>query len=192
MKPPVPPSKKLTQLLLDWSKGNQAALEELTPLVHEELHRLAHHYMRRELPDHTLQTTALVNEAYVRLIDQKHVECENRTQFIAIAAQLMRHILVDHARSRQYLKRGGGALKVSLDEAMAVIEERTADLIALDDALNSLAAIDSRKVKVVELRFFGGLSVEETAAALNISPVTVIRDWRMAKAFLYDAMNNEV
>jgi len=192
MNPPVPPSKKLTQLLLDWSKGNQAALEELTPLVHEELHRLAHHYMRRELPDHTLQTTALVNEAYVRLIDQKHVEFENRTQFFAIAAQLMRHILVDHARSRQYLKRGGGALKVSLDEAMAVIEERTADLIALDDALNSLAAIDSRKVKVVELRFFGGLSVEETAAALNISPVTVMRDWRMAKAWLYDAMNNEV
>jgi RNA polymerase sigma factor (TIGR02999 family) len=148
--------------------------------------------MRRERPDHTLQTTALVNEAYVRLIDQKHVECENRTQFFAIAAQLMRHVLVDHARSRQYLKRGGGALKVSLDEAMAVIEERTSDLIALDDALNSLAAIDSRKVKVVELRFFGGLSVEETAAALNISPVTVMRDWRMAKAWLYDAMNNEV
>ncbi|SRR6266404_965004 len=192
MNPPVPPSKKLTQLLLDWSKGNPAALEELTPLVHQELHRLAHHYMRRERPDHTLQTTALVNEAYVRLIDQKHVEFENRTQFFAIAAQLMRHILVDHARSRQYLKRGGGALKVSLDEAMAVIEERTADLIALDDALNSLAAIDSRKVKVVELRFFGGLSVEETAAALNISPVTVMRDWRMAKAWLYDAMNNEV
>jgi len=192
MNPPVPPSKKLTQLLLDWSKGNQAALEELTPLVHEELHRLAHHYMRRERPDHTLQTTALVNEAYVRLIDQKHVEFENRTRFFAIAAQLMRHILVDHARSRQYLKRGGGALKVSLDEAMAVIEERASDLIALDDALNSLAAIDSRKVKVVELRFFGGLSVEETAAALNISPVTVMRDWRMAKAWLYDAMNNEV
>jgi len=185
-------SKKITQLLLDWSKGNPAALQELTPLVHEELHRLAHYYMRRERPDHTLQTTALVNEAYVRLIDQKHVEVENRTQFFAIAAQLMRHVLVDHARSRQYLKRGGGALKVSLDEAMAVIEERTSDLIALDDALNSLAAIDSRKVKVVELRFFGGLSVEETAAALNISPVTVMRDWRMAKAWLYDAMNNEV
>ena len=185
-------SKKITQLLLDWSKGNPAALQELTPLVHEELHRLAHYYMRRERPDHTLQTTALVNEAYVRLIDQKHVEVENRTQFFAIAAQLMRHVLVDHARSRQYLKRGGGALKVSLDEAMAVIEERGSDLIALDDALNSLAAIDSRKVKVVELRFFGGLSVEETAAALNISPVTVMRDWRMAKAWLYDAVNNEV
>jgi len=185
-------TKRITQLLLDWSKGNPAALQELTPLVHEELHRLAHYYMRRERPDHTLQTTALVNEAYVRLIDQKHVEVENRTQFFAIAAQLMRHVLVDHARSRQYLKRGGGALKVSLDEAMAVIEERGSDLIALDDALNSLAAIDSRKVKVVELRFFGGLSVEETAAALNISPVTVMRDWRMAKAWLYDAVNNEV
>jgi RNA polymerase sigma factor (TIGR02999 family) len=192
MNPRMASSKKLTQQLLDWSKGNQAALEELTPLVHEELHRLAHHYMRRERPDYTLQTTALVNEAYVRLIDQKHVEVENRTQFFAIAAQLMRHILVDHARSRQYLKRGGGAIKVSLDEAMAVTEERTSDLIALDDALNSLAAIDSRKVKVVELRFFGGLSVEETAAALNISPVTVMRDWRLAKAWLYDAMNNEV
>ncbi len=185
-------SKKITQLLLDWSKGNLSALQELTPLVHEELHRLAHYYMRRERPDHTLQTTALVNEAYVRLIDQKHVEVENRTQFFAIAAQLMRHVLVDHARSRQYLKRGGGALKVPLDEAMAVIEERASDLIALDDALNSLAAIDSRKVKVVELRFFGGLSVEETAAALNISPVTVMRDWRMAKAWFYDAVNNEV
>jgi len=188
----TPSPGEVTQLLVDWGNGDKAALDRLTPLVHEELHRLAHYYMRRERPDHTLQTTALVNEAYVRLIDQKHVEFENRTRFFAIAAQLMRHILVDHARSRQYLKRGGGALKVSLDEAMAVIEERTSDLIALDDALNSLAAIDSRKVKVVELRFFGGLSVEETAAALNISPVTVMRDWRMAKAWLYDAMNNEV
>jgi RNA polymerase sigma factor (TIGR02999 family) len=184
-------SKRLTQLLLDWSNGNRAALEELTPLVHEELHRLAHHYMRRERADHTLQTTALVNEAYLRLIDQKHVQCQNRTDFFAIAAQLMRHILVDHARSRQSLKRGGGARRVSLDEAMTLCHERTDDLIALNDALERLATIDPRKSKVVELRFFGGLSVEETAAVLKLSTVTVMRDWSMAKAWLYDAMTNE-
>jgi RNA polymerase sigma factor (TIGR02999 family) len=191
MKRHVTSPKKLTQLLLDWSNGNQAALEELTPLVHEELHRLAHRYMRRERADHTLQTTALVNEAYLRLIDQKHVQCQNRTDFFAIAAQLMRHILVDHARNRHYAKRGGQMHKVSLDEAMTVSQERGADLIALDDALNLLAAIDQRKSKVVELRFFGGLSVEETAEALKISAVTVMRDWSMAKAWLYDAMTNE-
>jgi RNA polymerase sigma factor (TIGR02999 family) len=191
MKPRVLSSKDLTQLLMDWSNGSQAGLEALTPLVYEELHRLAHHYMNRERPDHTLQTSALVNEAYVRLIDQKHVQCQNRIQFFAIAARLMRHILVDHARSRQYHKRGGGARRVSLDEAMIVFKERTSDLIALDDALNGLAVIDPRKCKVVELRFFGGLSVEETADALNISAVTVMRDWSMAKAWLYDAMTNE-
>jgi RNA polymerase sigma factor (TIGR02999 family) len=191
MKHHVTSPKKLTQLLLDWSNGNQAALEELTPLVHEELHRLAHRYMRRERADHTLQTTALVNEAYLRLIDQKHVQCQNRTDFFAIAAQLMRHILVDHARSRHYAKRGGQMHKVSLDEAMTVSQERGSDLIALDDALNLLAAIDQRKSKVVELRFFGGLSVEETAEALKISAVTVMRDWSMAKAWLYEAMTNE-
>lgn len=191
MKPHPPSPKNLTQLLLAWSNGNQAALEELTPLVHEELRRLAHHYMSRERPDHTLQTTALVNEAYLRLIEQKHVQCENRTQFFAIAAQLMRHILVDHARSRQCLKRGGGARKVSLDEALTVSQEQDADLIALDDALNRLAALDPRKSQVVELRFFGGLSVEETADALKISAVTVMRDWSLAKAWLYDAMTNE-
>ncbi|MEA2175305.1 MAG: hypothetical protein QOD00_2897 [Blastocatellia bacterium] len=184
-------SIRLTQLLLDWSNGNRAALEELTPLVHEELHRLAHHYMRRERADHTLQTTALVNEAFLRLIDQQRVQCQNRTDFFAIAAQLMRHILVDHARSRQYLKRGGGARRVSLDEAMTLCHERTEDLIALNDALERLATIDPRKSKVVELRFFGGLSVEETATVLKISTVTVMRDWSMAKAWLYDAMTNE-
>ena len=184
-------SNKLTQLLLDWSNGNRAALEELTPLVHEELHRLAHHYMRRERADHTLQTTALVNEAFLRLIDQQHVQCQNRTDFFAIAAQLMRHILVDHARSRQSLKRGGGARRVSLDEAMILCQERTEDLLALNDALERLAAIDPRKSKVVELRFFGGLSVEETATALKLSAVTVMRDWNLAKAWLYDAMTNE-
>jgi RNA polymerase sigma factor (TIGR02999 family) len=181
-------SKKLTQLLLDWSGGNRAALEELTPLVHQELHRMAHRYMRQERADHTLQTTALVNEAFLRLIDQKRVQCQNRTDFFAIAAQLMRHILVDHALSRQYLKRGGDARRVSLDEAMTLCLERSEDLIALNDALERLAALDPRKSKVVELRFFGGLSVEETAAALNLSAVTVMRDWSMAKAWLYDAM----
>ena len=184
-------SNKLTQLLLDWSGGNRAALEELTPLVHQELRRLAHRYMRRERADHTLQTTALVNEAFLRLIDQKRVRCRNRTDFFAIAAQLMRHILVDHARSRQYLKRGGDARRVPLDEAMTLCRERSEDLIALNDALERLAAIDPRKSKVVELRFFGGLSVEETAAALKLSAVTVMRDWSMAKAWLYDAMTDE-
>jgi RNA polymerase sigma factor (TIGR02999 family) len=184
-------SKKLTQLLLDWSNGNQSALAELTPLVHEELHRLAHHYMRRERAEHTLQTTALVNEAFLRLIDQKRVQCQNRTDFFAIAAQLMRHILVDHARSRQYLKRGGGARRVSLDEAMTLCREQTEDLLVLNEALERLTAIDPRKSKVVELRFFGGLSVEETATALKLSTVTVMRDWSMAKAWLYDAMTNE-
>jgi len=182
---------EVTQLLLDWSNGNQAALARLMPLVDRELHRLAHHYMRNEKPGHTLQTTALVNEAYLRLVDQKHVHWKNRAHFFALSAQLMRHILVDHARKRKYAKRGGDAQRVSLDEAMIVSRERGADLIALDDALRRLAAIDPRKSKVVELRFFGGLSVEETAEALSVSPLTVKRDWSMAKAWLYNSLNNE-
>src|SRR3989442_2097711 len=180
-----------TQLLLYWSNGNQAALDRLMPLVDRELHRLAHHYMRSEKPGHTLQTTALVNEAYLRLVDQKHVHWKNRAHFFALSAQLMRHILVDHARKRKYAKRGGDAHRISFDETMAVSRERGADLIALDDALDKLAAIDSRKSKVVELRFFGGLSVEETAEALSVSPLTVKRDWSMAKAWLYNTLNNE-
>ena len=182
---------EVTGLLLDWSNGNQAALDRLMPLVDRELNRLAHHYMRQETPGHTLQTTALVNEAYLRLVDQRHVHWKNRAHFFALSAQLMRRILVDHARKRRYAKRGGDAHKISFDEAMAVSRERGADLIALDDALEKLAAIDPRKSKVVELRFFGGLSVEETAAALSVSPLTVKRDWSMAKAWLYNSLNNE-
>ncbi len=182
---------KVTQLLMAWSEGDQSALKTLTPLVHEELHRLAHHYMRLERAGHTLQTTALINEAYLKLIDQTHVKFENRTQFFALAATLMRHILVDHARSRQYLKRGGGAQRVSLDQALTVCGDRDEDLVALDEALGRLAALDTRKSKVVELRFFGGLSVEETAEALDVSAVTVMREWSMAKAWLYNSMNNE-
>ena len=175
---------EVTQLLVDWSNGNQAALDRLMPLVDRELHRLAHHYMRQEKPGHTLQTTALVNEAYLRLVDQRHVHWKSRAHFFALSAQLMRRILVDHARKRRYAKRGGDAQKISFDEAMAVSRERGADLIALDDALNRLAAIDPRKSKVVELRFFGGLSVKETAEALKVSPETVMRDWKLAKAWL--------
>lgn len=182
---------EVTRLLLDWSNGNQAALDKLMPLVDRELHRLAHHYMRQEKPGHTLQTTALVNEAYLRLIDQRNARWKNRAHFFALSAQLMRRILVDYARKRKYAKRGGDARKISFDEVMAVSPERGADLIALDDALEKLAGIDPRKSKVVELRFFGGLSVEETAEALSVSPLTVKRDWKMAKAWLYNSLNNE-
>jgi RNA polymerase sigma factor (TIGR02999 family) len=180
---------KVTQLLMAWSEGDQAALETLTPFVHEELRRLAHHYMKGERPGHTLQTTALVNEAYLKLIDQKRLKFKNRSQFFALAATLMRHILVDHARDRQSLKRGGGALRVSLEKALIVSGDRNEDLVALDDALVRLATVDVRKSKVVELRFFGGLSVEETAEALDVSAVTVMREWRVAKAWLYNSLN---
>ena len=182
---------EVTQLLLDWSQGNEAAFERLIYLVDKELHRLAHHYMRRENRDHTLQTTALVNEAYLRLIDQRDVHWKNRAHFFALAAQLMRRILVDHARGRHSAKRGGCAFKMSLDEAMLIANERDVDLIALDEALDNLAAIDARKSKIVEARFFGGLSVEETAAALHISPVTVMRDWSLAKAWLYESLSKK-
>jgi RNA polymerase sigma-70 factor (ECF subfamily) len=186
-----PSQEEVTQLLLAWGNGNEAALEKLMPLVYEELRRLAHQYMRRERPGHTLQTTALVNEVYFRLIDQKRMHLQNRAHFLAIAAQLMRRILVDHARSHQYAKRGGGAHKVSLDEGAIVAEEQAADLIALDDALLSLAAIDERKSRIVELRFFGGLSVEETAETLKTSTRTVMREWSMAKAWLYHTINHD-
>jgi RNA polymerase sigma-70 factor (ECF subfamily) len=185
----TPASHEVTQLLIAWSNGNQAALDKLMPLVDRELHRLAHHYMRRENAGHTLQTTALVNEAYLKLIDQKHVHWKSRAHFFALSAQLMRRILVDHARNRRYAKRGGGANRISFDEAMVVSPEKGADLIALDEALDKLAAIDGRKSKVVELRFFGGLSVEETAEALHVSAVTVMREWSMAKAWLYNTLN---
>ena len=192
MTTPSASPEEVTQLLLAWGNGNQAALEKLMPLVYEELRRLAHHYMRTERPGHTLQTTALVNEVYFRLVDQKHMHLQNRAHFFAISAKLMRRILVDHARSNQYVKRGGGAHRVTLDEGAVVAEEQAADLIALDDALLRLAALDQRKSSIVELRFFGGLSVEETAEALKTSSRTVMREWRLAKAWLYHTINNEV
>ena len=183
-------SHEVTQLLMDWGNGNRTAAEKLMPLVYEELHRLAHQYMSRERPGHTLQTSALVHEAYLRLIDQKQVHWQNRAQFFGIAAQLMRRILVDYARSRRYQKRGGDARQVDLDEAMIVSQERAADVIALDDALKSLAEFDARKSQIVELRFFGGLSIEETAQVLEVSPGTVMRDWTLAKAWLRKAITS--
>jgi len=177
-------SSDITELLINWCDGEKAALDKLIPLVERELHRIAHNYMRRENPDHTLQTTALVNETYLRLIDQKRVRWQNRSHFFAIAAKIMRRILLNYARDRVRDKRGGGAIHVSISDVDAVIEQRAVDLIALDEALNKLELIDERKCRVVELRFFSGLSVEETAEALNTSTITVIRDWNMAKAWL--------
>ena len=182
----TPPSRnEVTQLLLAWSDGDKAALEELTPLVYAELHQLAQRYMRRERAGHPLQTTALVNEAYVRLIDLRQAQWQNRAHFFGVAAQLMRHILVDFARARLRAEHGGYKQQVSLEEAAVVSKERSADFIALDDALKSLAEIDPRKSRIVELRFFGGLSVEETAEALNVSPRTVMREWSLARDWLY-------
>lgn len=178
-------TQEVTGLLLDWSNGDRAAYDKLVPLVYDELHRLAHHYMARERAGHTLQTSALVDEAYLRLIDQKNVRWQNRTHFFAISAELMRRILVDHARSHGRAKRGGGAQMVSLDEAALVSKERSTDLVALDEALTRLAEIDPRKSRVVELRFFGGLDVKETAEVLKLHPNTVIKDWNLAKAWLH-------
>jgi RNA polymerase sigma factor (TIGR02999 family) len=174
----------VTNLLAAWSGGDRAALERLMPLVERELHLLASRYLRRERPGHTLQTTALVHEAYLRLVDQRDVRWQSRAHFFGIAAQMMRRILVDHARRIAYARRGGGAAKVSLDEACVVSAERAAELVALDDALLALARLDERKCRVVELRYFGGLSVEETAEVLGVSTDTVGRDWRAARAFL--------
>jgi len=173
----------VTQLLQAWSRGDTSALKKLTPLVYKELHRVAHRYMAMENPGHTLQTTALVNEAYLRLVSNR-ATWQNRAHFFAISAQLMRQILVDFARSRHQLKRGGKIQRVSLEEATVSSEEPDADLVALDDALNALAAVDHRKSRVVELRFFGGLSVEQTAEVLKVSADTVLRDWRLAKLWL--------
>ena len=181
----TPSPHEVSQLLLAWSDGDQSALEKLVPLVYTELRRLASHYMGRERAGHSLQTTALVNEAYLRLVDYKRMQWQSRAHFFAVSAQLMRRILVEHARSRRHLKRGGGAPLVSLEEAAVIAEGQDADLVALDEALESLALIDQRKSRVVELRFFGGLSVEETAEVLKVSPVTVMRDWSTAKAWLY-------
>ena len=185
-----PPAKEVTQLLIDWSSGDQAAFDKLVPLVYEELRRLAHHYMSREHVGHTLQTTALVNEAYLRLVDQKRMRWQNRAHFFAIAAQMMRRILVDYARKRRYAKRGGDLLKVSLTEAEGLTEGRVADVMALDEALKSLAEIDPQQSSVVELRFFGGLTIEETAEVLGLSRDMVNREWTTAKAWLYQEMSN--
>lgn len=184
-------SKQITQLLLAWGNGDQRALEELMPLVYDELRKMAARHMRRQNPGHTLQTTALVNEAYLRLIDSSQVRWQNRAHFFAVSAQLMRRILVDFARQRQNLKHGGGARKVSLDEALVVSPERGADLLALDEALTRLAALNARQAQVVELRYFGGLSEEETAEALKVSLRTVQRDWNLARLWLYKAVMSD-
>ncbi|HXI27999.1 MAG TPA: sigma-70 family RNA polymerase sigma factor [Vicinamibacterales bacterium] len=177
-------SDQVGELLRAWSDGDASALERLTPIVYKELHRLARRYMRGERAGHSLQTTALVNEAYLRLVCYDRMQWQNRSHFFAVSAQLMRRILVDHAR-RHNLKRGGGVPHVSLDEAAVVGGNRAADLVALDDAMNTLARFDRRKAQVVEMRFFGGLSVEETADVLKVSAATVMRDWNTAKAWLY-------
>jgi RNA polymerase sigma-70 factor (ECF subfamily) len=178
-------SNEVTLLLRAWGEGDAQALERLTPLVYQELHRIARGYMARERPDHTLQTTALINEAYVRLVDARRVNWQDRAHFFAVCARAMRRILVDHARSRGYLKRGGRNIRVQLDEASGIAWSPDSNLLELDEALNRLSALDPRKSRVIEMRFFGGLSVEETAEALRISPETVMRDWKLARAWLY-------
>jgi len=184
--------QQVTQLLVDWSSGDTGALDKLIPLVQPELHRLAHHYMSREVAGHTLQTTALVNEAYLQFVGKTHPRWQNRPHFFAVAAQLMRRIMVDHARQRHALKRGGGAAqKVTLDEAALVTETRATELLALDEALENLAAFDPRMSKIVEMRYFGGLTVEEIAEVLKIHANTVTRDWNAAKAWLYAALSGE-
>lgn len=183
-------TNQVTQLLIAWSNGDKTALDKLMPLIHEELLRLAHHYMSRERPGHTLQTTALVDEAYLRLVNRKEVHWQSRAHFFAIAAHLMRSILVDHARSHAYAKRGGGARKIELEEATVVSKERAAEVVALDEALKELASFDPQQSRIVELRFFGGLTIEETAEALGLSPATIKREWSSAKTWLYHALAN--
>src|SRR5205814_5023984 len=178
-------SHEVTQLLIQWSNGDKAALDKLMPLIYEELRQLARHYMNRERAGHTLQTTALVNEAYLRLINRKQVHWQNRAHFFAIAAHLMRSILVDHARSHAYAKRGGDARKITIDEAMSVSQERAAEVVALDDVLKQLANFDHQQSRIVELRFFGGLTIDETAVVLGLSPATIKREWSTARAWLY-------
>src|SRR5271157_520025 len=186
------PSKvEVTQLLKAWGSGDDKALEQLTPVVENELHRLAHRCMSRENPGHTLQTTALVNEVYLRLVDIHSVDWQDRAHFFAISARMMRRILTDFARSRNYQKRGAGAVQVSLDEALVVTPEKDADIMALDEALTEFAELYPRQGQVVELRFFGGLEVNETAEALKVSPETVKRDWRFAKAWLLRVMSGD-
>jgi RNA polymerase sigma factor (TIGR02999 family) len=187
----LPASHEVTRLLKAWSGGDQEALDKLTPLVHQQLHHIARRYMAGERPGHTLQTTALVNEAYLRLVDCAQVNWQDRVHFFAVSANLMRRILIDFARSRDYLKRGGAVVHVALDDAPSLCNEPDVNLVALDDALKALAAVDERKSKIVELRFLGGLSVEETAEILRISSDTVLRDWKLAKLWLLRELNRE-
>ena len=184
-------TQNITQLLVELTNGDGAAVEALLPRVYDELRRLAANYLRRERPDHTLQPTALVHEAYLRLVDQTRVNWQNRAHFFGVAAQLMRRILVDHARAHHAGKRGGEFQKLSIDENVDKAVERSAELVALDDALRELAAIDEQKARIVELRYFGGLSVEETAEVLGVTPVTVKRHWRATKAWLYGRMQKQ-
>ena len=188
--PDEPAAGDMSTILRAWSGGDQSALEKLTPIVYNELRRLARRHMQHERPGHSLQATALVNEAYMRLVDYKRMQWQNRAHFFAVSSQLMRRILVEHARKRIKVKRGDGAQHVSLEDAIIVGSERPMDMVALDDALNELARLDPRKAQVVEMRFFGGLSVEETAEVLKISAVTVMRDWNTAKAWLYRELNS--
>ena len=186
----TPSQHEVTRLLLDWRAGDRAALDRLVPIVHNELRRLARHYMRGERDGHTLQTSALINEAYLRLVDHTNIDWQNRAHFFGMAAQAMRRVLVDHARSRGYQKRGAGAQKVELEEAAMVADERASELVALDEALADLARFDERKAQVVELRYFGGLTGEETAEVLGLSPATVQREWQAAKLWLLRALSD--
>jgi RNA polymerase sigma factor (TIGR02999 family) len=186
-----PSGSDITQLLRAWNGGDESALEKLMPIVYGELHRMARRYMAHESPGHTLQTSALVNEAYLRLVDSAHANWQNRVHFFAVSAQAMRRILVDWARSRQALKRGGDVRPLQLDDALAVTEEQYVDLVALDEALKALAALDPRKSQVVELHFFGGLNLEETAEVLKVSSDTVLRDWKLAKSWLRCKLSGE-
>lgn len=183
------PSNEITELLVAWSGGDKKALDELMQIVYEELRRLAHRQLAKERQDHTLQTTALVNEAYLKLVDQKRVKWQGRSHFFALSSQLMRRILVDYARSRQYAKRGGGKSALPLDEALIVAPERASEMIALDEALTELAKHDERKARIVELRFFSGMSIDETSELLGVSPGTVMKDWTLAKAWLQREMD---
>lgn len=181
----------VTGLLHEWRHGDKSAFDRLMPLVYDEMRRIAHRYMQKERDGHTLQTTALINEAYVRLVGQQKIEWQNRAHFFAVTAEVMRHVLIDHARRLHYAKRGGGAQHVPFDDVDAMSTERAAELVALDEALSEFAKLDPRKSRVVELRYFGGLSLEETADVLEISLMTVRRDWRAAKAWLYRKLNDE-
>ena len=183
--------QQITERLIAWNSGDPAALDDVIRAVYQELRRMADRYLRLERPGHTLQPTALVHEAYLRLIDQTQVNWQNRAHFFGVAAQMMRRILVDHARTKQRDKRGGPAIKLSLDEVANLSKGRPVDLVALDEALKSLTEIDQRKSRVVEMRYFGGLSVDETAEALEVSPQTVMRDWKLAKAWLYQEIRSE-